>query len=202
MPPAVLEEQTTSVSAPIGRRIHIMGDSCAGKSTLGKRLARALSVDFVDMDDLNWQPGWVALAETDPGEFERRLAAATSGDGWVVAGSYTRHAQRVFWPRLDTVVWLDLPRPLLVRRVIARSWRRYRTKELLWGTNYERFWPQLMVWNKEKSLVWWVVTQYKRRRRQLVHFMSDPQWSHIRFVRLTSPEEIEQWAARVEAHVR
>lgn len=188
------------VPSPIGTRIHIMGDSCAGKSTLGKRLAKALGVPFVDMDALNWLPNWVALSAVDPGEFERRLQEATADKGWVVAGSYTRFAQRVMWPRVETIIWLDLPRPLLVRRVIARSWRRYRTKELLWGTNYEQFWPQLMVWRKE-SLVWWIVTQYRRRRQQLVHMMSDPRWAHIRFIRLTSQEEIDRWAELVEQHL-
>lgn len=71
------------------------------------------------------------------------------------------------------------------------------------GTNYEQFWPQLMVWRKEKSLIWWIVTQYNRRRRQMLAFMADPQWAHIKFVRLTSPEEIEAWTTAVlEAEVR
>lgn len=183
--------------SPIGSRIHVMGDSCAGKSTLAARLADALDADFVDMDAINWLPNWVGLNATDPDEFERRLHEATAGERWVVAGSYTRHSQNVFWPRLDTVVWLDLPLSLLLRRVLARSWRRWRTKELLWGTNYEKFWPQLMVWRKEESLVWWIVTQYKRRRPQMLRFMADPQWSHIRFVRLTSPAEIEAWTRAI-----
>lgn len=198
MSDAFTDEQPLSVRGPIGKKIHIMGDSCAGKSTLGKRLADVLGVDFVDMDALNWLPNWVALNAVDPDEFERRLHEATVGDGWVVAGSYTRHSQRVFWSRLDTVIWLDLPLPLLLRRVVARSWRRWRTKELLWGTNYEQFWPQLMVWRKEESLIWWIVTQYKRRRQQMIQFMSDPRWAHIRFVRLTSPEEIEAWTRAIE----
>lgn len=197
-----LKTERRSRTSPIGSKIHIMGDSCAGKSTLGKRLAQALDVDFVDMDAINWLPDWVALNQVDPDEFERRLHEATAADGWVVAGSYTRHSQNVFWPRVDTVVWLDLSLPLLLRRLIARSWRRWRTKELLWGTNYESFWPQLMVWRKDKSLVWWLVTQYKRKRRQLIQFMSDPRWTHIRFIRLTSPDEIEQWIRQVEQRVR
>lgn len=52
----------------VGRRIHVIGNSCAGKSTLGQRLARALDVPFVELDALNWQPGWVGLNATDPDE--------------------------------------------------------------------------------------------------------------------------------------
>ena len=178
-------------ASPIGRRIQVIGNTCSGKSTLGKRLARVLDVPLVELDAINWQPEWVSLAETDPEEFERRVSEATLGDSWVVAGSYSAYSQRVFWPRLQTVVWLDPPLPLLVWRVIARSWRRWRTKEPLWGTNYERFWPQLMVWSKDDSLIWWAVTQHSRKRRQTRGWMADPQWAHIRFILLTSSKDVE-----------
>lgn len=194
------------LQCPIGQRIHIIGSSGSGKSTLAERLATLLDIPFVELDALNWEPGWVGLNQNDPAEFERRIAEATAGDSWVAAGSYTTFSQRVFWPKLDTVVWLDLPRPLLVRRVLMRSWRRWRTKELLWGTNYERFWPQLAFWRKDQSLLWWVVTQHQRKRRQMLSFMTDPRWRHIRFIRLTSVAEIEgfqraleEWKASVKA---
>jgi adenylate kinase family enzyme len=185
--------------SPIGRRVHIMGNTSAGKSTLGARLARALDVPFVELDALNWEPGWMGLHTTNPQELERRIREATAGDGWVVAGSYTAISQHVFWPRLQTVVWLDLPLPQLLWRVITRSWRRWRTKELLWGTNYERFWPQLMVWRKEDSLIWWAATQQRRKRREMLRFMAEPLWGHIRFVRLTSSAEVELFTRAVES---
>ena len=175
---------------PLGRRIHVIGSSCSGKSTLGEQLATSLQVPFVEIDALNWRPGWVGLNETDPEELERLLDKATSGDGWVVAGSYTTFSQRVFWPRLQTVLWLDLPMHQLVRRVLSRSWTRWRSKELLWGTNYERFWPQLKIWSREESLVWWIVTQHKRKQRNMRAYMSEPRWQHIQFLRLGSSTEV------------
>ncbi len=184
-------------ASPIGRRIHVMGNTGAGKSTLGARVARALDVPFVELDALNWEPGWVGLNATNPQEFERRTQAATVGDGWVVAGLYITFAQRVFWPQLQTVVWLDLPLPLLVWRVWRRSWQRWRMKEVLWGTNYEPFWPQLRVWRQD-SLIWWAVTQQQRKRRSMLAYMAAPRWAHIRFVRLTSVGEIESFTHAVE----
>ncbi len=174
----------------IGRRVHVVGNSCSGKSTLGKQLATALQVPFVELDALNWRPGWVGLNETNPEEFEGLIVKATDRDGWVVAGSYMSFSQRVFWPRLETVVWLDFPMYRLVCRVLSRSWRRWRSKELLWGTNHERFWPTLKVWNKEGSLVWWIVTQHRRKRRNMRTCMSEPRWKHIQFIRLGSSAEV------------
>ena len=188
---AIDELDSVSPNHQIGRRIHVVGNSCSGKSVLGKQLATALQVPFVELDALNWRPGWVGLNETNPEEFERLIARATDGDGWVVAGSYMSFSQRVFWPRLETVVWLDLPMYQLIWRVLRRSWTRWRSKELLWGTNYERFWPQLMVWNKEDSLVWWIVTQHGRKRRDMRAYMSKPRWQHIQFLRLESSAEVE-----------
>ncbi len=183
---------------PLGHRIHVIGNSCAGKSTIGRRLSQILKLPFVELDALNWQPNWRGLNAVDPAEFERRIRHATSGDEWIVAGSYTAFSQRVFWVRLQTVVWLDLPMPQLLLRAIRRSWRRWRSRELLWGTNYERFWPQLMIWRKEESLVWWIATQHQRKRRAMLGYICDPRWSHIRFVRLTSTTEIEEFVRRVE----
>lgn len=177
----------------IGRRIHVVGNSCSGKSSLAERLAAALQVPFVELDALNWLPGWVGLNETDPQRFASLMEEATAGDGWVVAGSYMSFSQRAFWPRLETVVWLDLPMHLLVRRVLWRSWTRWRSKELLWGTNHERFWPQLRVWRKEDSLIWWIVTQHERKRRDMRRYMSESRWQHIRFLRLESSAAVEDF---------
>lgn len=185
--------------SPIGRRIHVVGNTSAGKSTLASQLAETLGVDFVELDALNWLPGWVGLNATDPTEFERRIAEATSGDGWVVAGSYSSFSENVFWDRLETVIWLDLPLPLVLYRVVTRSWRRWRSRELLWGTNYERFFPQLAVWRKQDSLVWWAITQQQRKRRAMLAKMADPRWAHIRFVRLTSTREIQAFRRAIEA---
>lgn len=182
---------------PIGRRIHVTGNSCTGKSTLGMQLATVLGVPFVELDALNWEPGWVSLSETNPEELERRIKKATDGEGWVVAGSYAKFSQRIFWPRLETVVWLDLPMSRLIWRVLIRSWRRWRSKELLWGTNYEHFWPQLKVWSKEDSLVWWIITQQRRKRRRMLTYMADSRWQHIRFVRLGSSAEVDAFSRAV-----
>lgn len=187
--------------SPIGQRIHVIGNSCSGKSTLGTQLSQLLDVPFVELDAINWQPDWVGLNATDPDELVRRIGEATAGDGWVVAGSYTKFCQQAFWDRLETLVWLDLPLHQLVRRMTARSWRRWRTNELLWGTNHEQFWPQFAVWRKEESLLWWIVTQYERKRRQVRSYYTDPQWQHIKIVRLQSTDEIADFTQQIEKQV-
>lgn len=170
----------------LGDRILIWGNSCSGKSTLAARLAEHLDLPMVELDALNWLPNWVGLNATDPERLLQRITAATAGDRWVVAGSYSEQSRQVIWPRVQTVIWLDLPRPLLLYRCLHRSWQRWRNQTLLWGTNYESFWQQLKVWEGENSLLWWVFTQHYRKRKQTLDYISDGTWNHAKVVRLDS----------------
>ena len=179
----------------IGRRIHVLGNSCSGKSSVGRQLAASLDIPFVELDALNWEPNWTGLNDYNPEEFERKIKETTAGDEWVVAGSYESFSKRVFWPRLQTIIWLDLPMHLLIVRMIKRSWTRWRSKELLWGTNHERFWPQLMFWRKEDSLLWWIVTQHERKRSGMYKNINNPLWAHIDFIHLKSLKEIDEFLA-------
>jgi len=130
--------------AEVGDRIQVMGNSGSGKSTLAARLAEGLQAPFVELDALNWLPGWVGLNQTDPDRFERRIREATRGERWVAAGSYERFSRRILWPRLDTVVWLDLPLRLLVWRFLHRSWRRSRSpRDCMWRRVWTTGWLAL-----------------------------------------------------------
>lgn len=67
------EVPSGAVASPIGRRVHVIGNSSSGKTTLAMRLARALDADFVELDALNWLPNWVGLYDSNPQELERRF---------------------------------------------------------------------------------------------------------------------------------
>ena len=182
---------------PLGSRILIWGSSCSGKSTLARQLADHFGYPCVDLDALNWLPDWQGLNHSDPGRLEARMRRATRGNAWVVAGAYTHHAQETFWPRLDTIVFLDMPLWLLMLRVVTRSWRRHRQRELLWGTNYENFWRLLKIWRTDESLLWWIVRHYHGRRRQTFDYMIEPRWAHIAFIHLRSPSEVDAWLTQL-----
>ncbi len=183
-------------AAALGRRIIVIGSSCAGKSTLAERLAASMGVPFVELDALFWKPGWV---ESEDDEFCAKISKAAAGEAWVVAGGYHRQTTATIWPRAETVIWLDLPLRVTVWRILRRSWARWRRHELLWGTNEERFWDQLKIWNREDSLIAFTVGTRHERHRRYLGAMSEPQWAHIRFIRLRSAAEIELFVKSLEA---
>ncbi len=150
-----------------------------------------LGLPFVELDALFCEPVWTPA----PDElFHWRICEATAGDGWVVAGNYSTHTEDVLWPRAETMIWLDYGLPLLLRRLIARSWRRWRDDELLWGTNRERFWRHFY---SRDSLLLYAITSQRRKRRQLGAEMSDPRWTHVDWVRHHSPRQTECWLATI-----
>lgn len=186
-------------ASPIGRRVIVVGNTGAGKSSLARALAARLDVPFIELDALFWEPGWV---EADPDVFRQRVLEATAGDEWVVAGNYTQRTQDLTWPRAETIVWLDLPLHVLLPRLVKRGWRRSRSGEVLWGTNTETFWKHLKVWDQTESLLAFAVRSHAKKRREFETSKRDPRWAGARWVRLRSGAEARAFLARVPARAR
>lgn len=172
-----------------GQRIIIIGNSNSGKTTLGERIAGARRVPFIELDALHWEPNWTPA---EPDLFRERVRDAIKAPAWVMAGNYSQRRE-ISWPAADTVIWLDLPLQLVIRRILVRSWQRWRSKEMLWGTNYESFWNQLKLWSYDDSLITFTVVNHRKRRRNYPALMDAPEWSHLTFIRLTSPGEVDHW---------
>jgi len=184
------------MESSIGRRIIIIGNSNSGKSTLAERLAARLNASFIELDALHWEPNWTPA---QPEVFRERVRQAISADSWVIAGNYSKQVD-LSWPMADTIVWLDLPLHLVLRRCISRTWRRFRGQQELWNGNREDFWEHLMLWNPDKSLISFTVRHHFARRKRNLAIMHDPQWSHINFVHLRSVTEVEAWFDRATPH--
>lgn len=189
---------SSEASLALGRRVIVVGPSCSGKTTLAAELARRIGCPFVELDALFWRPGWTPPPDD---EFRENLVAAHSGEAWVSAGNYLRHTQHLTWPLADTIIWLDFPLHLTTRRVFARSWHRWRSKELLWGTNHERFWDQLMLWSPSNSLIAYNVSRHRRNRQVFRRAMEEGRAAGKRFLRLESPFAVERLLENLAADV-
>jgi adenylate kinase family enzyme len=174
------------------RRISVVGNSGSGKSTVGRQLASALGVPYLELDSIYHQPGWVPLG---PEEFRRRATAAAAGDGWVIDGNYSA-VRPLVWDRADTVVWLDLPRRTVMRQVVWRTLRRAALRAELWNGNRER-WANLFTWEPEESVISWAWHRHSVYRARYAATADDPACSHLRFVRLRRRAEVRRFLAGV-----
>lgn len=174
------------------QRVSVVGNSGAGKSTLARALAGLLGADFLELDSVNHQADWVPLATE---EFRSRVAAAVAGERWVIDGNYSK-VRDLVWARADTVVWMDLPRRTVTRRVIWRSVRRMALRTELWNGNRER-WRYLFSLDKEESVLLWAWQTHAATRAKFEAAMADPRNGHLRFVRLDSPAAMRRFLRSV-----
>jgi adenylate kinase family enzyme len=175
------------------RRVSVVGTSGAGKSTLAEALAARLGADFLELDSVFHQAGWVPLPTP---EFRQRVAAVVAGERWVIDGNYSR-VRDLVWARADTVVWLDLPKRTVMRQVIWRSFRRVARRAELWNGNRER-WRNLFTLDKEESVISWAWQTHATTRAKFEVAMADPANSHLEFVRLTTPASVRRFLRSAE----
>ncbi|MGV9308715.1 hypothetical protein ACWDLG_35535 [Nonomuraea sp. NPDC003727] len=97
-------------------RVLISGISGSGKTTLAVALATALKLPRFELDALHHGPGWVRWPD-----FGSDVEAFSAGPRWVTDDQYHAALGDLLWQRADTAIWLDLPRPAIMRRVVRRS---------------------------------------------------------------------------------
>jgi adenylate kinase family enzyme len=169
------------------RRVSVVGTSGSGKTTLSRKLATALDVPMLELDSVFHQTGWTELPVE---EFRRRVSAFVTGaDGWVVDGNYSA-VRDLVWARADTVVWFDLPRYEVMRRLSWRTARRGALGVELWNGNRESL-RNFFSRDPERSILAWAWATHRRNRERYRAAAVDPAWSHLEFVRVAGPNDIQ-----------
>ena len=175
------------------QRIVVIGTTSSGKSMLAQRLAEKLKYDFIELDALYWKPNWT---EAPPEEFRARVETATSSQVWVVAGNY-RIVRDIIWSRAEAVIWLDYPLWTIFWQLTFRTFQRWWSQELLWGTNRETLWNHFKLWSDE-SLYRWLFKTYWRRKREYPELFKQPEHVHLKVFHFQSHHETEQWMEKIQ----
>lgn len=179
------------------QRVWICGLSGSGKTTVARRLAAILGVPHVELDALHWRhrPDWGMPSDE---EFLPEVREATAGDAWVVEGNYSR-SRDIFWPRVELMVWLDLPLRTACWRVFLRTLRRIRSKDqLLWGVQRETVRNALLTWD---GLVLWNLRVHRRRQRTYTGLMHEARVRGSEVVQLRSQRDVDVWLDEFEGRI-
>lgn len=153
-------------------RVSVVGTSGAGKTTFARDLAGRMGVPCVELDAIFHQPDWTQLPDD---EFRDRVRTATAADGWVCDGNYDI-VRPIVLGRATDVVWLDLPRWVVMAQVITRSVRRAISREELWNGNRER-WRE---WVRAEHPIRWAWSTHGRRRADYERRFAEPEYAHLR----------------------
>ncbi|MDP9842838.1 hypothetical protein [Streptosporangium lutulentum] len=167
------------------RRVSVVGISGSGKSTLATAIAGRLGVPWLELDSVFHMRDWTPRPIP---EFRAEVDRFTSGEGWVVDGNYSA-VRDLVWERADTVIWIDLPRHLVMRRLLSRTLRRMATGAELWNGNKESF---RFLLDKDESIIRYAWTAYGPLRDRFERAAADPANAHLTFVRLTSRAAVDR----------
>ena len=170
----------------------ITGPSGSGKSTTARAIANTTGTSHVELDSLFWGPHWT---RRDPKTFDLELSTALNGDAWVVDGHYRKHWPRI-WTKAEALVWLDLPRPVTMRRLITRSLKRAITRRRLWHGNRETLRGTLLG---RDALIWWAWKSHSERQREVQDALRDPCHRHLKVFHLKTPSELNRFLRRLKS---
>jgi adenylate kinase family enzyme len=87
-------------------RVAIIGNTGGGKSTLSRKLSRALGIDLFPIDQLQWKPGWVPAPHQ---EIRQRHDAILTQDRWIIDGWGPRETILARFEAADTIIFVDHP---------------------------------------------------------------------------------------------
>lgn len=177
---------TSPTAGDHGPRLHLIGSSGAGKTTLGRALAHELGLPFVDLDELYWEPGWQPVGHD---ELTRRVAPTLALPGWVIVGNYRATTEPHVWPRITHLVVLDLPLATLLRRTAWRTLRRGLTGEPCCNGNTESLRRVL----HRDGVVRYLLRHWRTRHARHQRLPEDPALAHahvLRYERSPTPGQV------------
>jgi adenylate kinase family enzyme/ADP-ribose pyrophosphatase YjhB (NUDIX family) len=176
------------------QRINVKGESGAGKTTVSQELASRLGLPWVELDALHHGPDWTE-ASADQLQAKVRGFMDASPGGWVIDGNYERKLGGLVVDAADTIVWLDLPLRVKLRRVWRRTRARIRGELKLWNDNVETW--RSAFWGRESLFAWTIRSHFRHRRQWPRLYGGDP-----RVIRLRSETEIREWLATLPQRKR
>ena len=171
------------------KRMIVVGTSGSGKSTLGEQIGARLGIECTDMDTLNWMSGW-QMRPTD--ELRAIVDEVTTRESWIITGNYSK-VRDLVWGRGDTLIWLDYPRRIVLWRLIKRTLKRVITREKLWGTDNVERWSNFYSRDKEQNIILWALDTQPKQRREYPQVVQQPEYAHLRVIRLKHPREAQRW---------
>ena len=167
-------------------RLVIIGSSCSGKTAMARRVAEILQVPHIELDAIHWLPDWKERADN---EFRELVSSAVAADRWVVDGNYTL-AQDIVWPRATKIVWLNYSFPVVFWRAFRRTLIRSVGRQTIFSENKETL--RRSFFSRE-SILWWVITTYRRRRNQFRAIFDGEDFPGMEFIELHNQRDTNQF---------
>lgn len=125
------------------RKIHIMGASGVGTSTLGQELSKMLPHVQLDSDDYFWEHKYTTQSKVSD-RLARLTRDLTHKEPWILSGAVCGWGDELR-PLFDMVIFLWLPQEIRLDRLRVREYERYGDDILPGRSKYEAY-QTFMEW--------------------------------------------------------
>jgi adenylate kinase family enzyme len=129
------------------KRIHILGASGSGTTTLASAIATRHGHRHLDTDDFFWKPTTPRYLEQRPRD--ERLAllrqAFVESTSWVLSGSLCGWGDPLI-AEFELVVFVAVPTPVRLRRLRARDIERYGEQAIMAGGEFHTRHVEFLEW--------------------------------------------------------
>lgn len=116
-------------------RILILGNSGSGKTTLARAVSESRQHPLISLDRIHWEDGGFAR-KRDEQQARRMAREAATADRWVMEGVYGWLSDEAM-PRVQTLLWLDLPWPACRAGLLDRKADQpFDAEMMLWAEQY------------------------------------------------------------------
>jgi adenylate kinase family enzyme len=129
------------------KRVHFVGASGSGTTTLAAALAERVGCPHLDTDDYYWLPSdppFVHVREEEPRTALLRADLEKPG-GWALSGSLCGWGD-VFIPMFDLVVFMFIPKDLRMARLRAREITRFGVENISPGASMYAGSQEFLEW--------------------------------------------------------
>ena len=171
-------------------RILIIGTSCAGKSTLARKLSEILKIPHVELDELQWLPGWNNRSDD---EFRDKVTEAAAKPAWIMDGNYSL-ARDIHWAKAEKVIWLNYSFSVVLFRAFKRSISRMITKKKVCNGNVETFRQTFL---SKESILLWVIKTHRKRKNEYRGIL-EKYCKNAEIIELNKPSEAVEFLGSVK----
>jgi adenylate kinase family enzyme len=122
----------------MAQKIHIIGASGSGTTTLGKALSQDLNYQHFDTDDFLWQPTRPPYQKKRSVEKREEILSKTLAkhDQWILTGSMVGGGQPIIGV-FDLVIYLWIPQDIRISRLRKREKSKYGKAIDIGGNMYQ-----------------------------------------------------------------
>ncbi|MCG8527270.1 MAG: AAA family ATPase [Opitutales bacterium] len=128
-------------------RVHILGPSGSGTTTLGEGLSKHFSIPHLDTDQFYWKKSEIPFTEkhTPKDRLTEIHKTIEEHDSWVLSGSLVSWGDPLI-PLFTHVIFLYVPWEIRKERLLKREYLRYGAEALKKGGKMHEVHTEFLAW--------------------------------------------------------